>query len=191
MPEQGKLVVISGPSGVGKSSILTRVLGRTGAVFSVSVTTRGPRPGEQDGREYRFVDRNEFEDMMENDELLEWAEVFGEYYGTPAAPVRSAIDAGKTVILEIDVQGAMQVHEKMPGATFIMIAPPQMSDLRRRLHKRGSEDEQAAARRLKKAEHELQTAEKSGIYDHWVVNDDLDRATREVVGLVRQEKEPK
>ncbi len=181
-------MVISGPSGVGKSSITRRVLELTGAEFSVSATTRSPRGGEVDGRDYLFVSRDKFRSMIDNGQLLEWAEVFGEYYGTPAGPVKDATKAGKTVILEIDVQGAIQVHEKAPQATFIMIAPPEMEDLKRRLTKRGSEDEQAAARRLRKAKNELQTARQSRIYDYWVVNDDLDKAIKEVAEIVHQEK---
>ena len=123
---RGKLVVVSGPSGVGKSTIDKEVVERSGAIFSVSITTRQPRPDEVDGRDYRFVDRETFERMIQRDRLLEWAEVFGNLYGTPSEPVRQAIADGQTILLEIDVQGALQVHEKMPDATFVLIAPRRM-----------------------------------------------------------------
>lgn len=184
---KGKLVVITGPSGVGKSTITREVLRRTGAEFSISATTRPPRQGEADGRDYRFVDRPAFERMIERGEMLEWAEVFGNLYGTPERPVREALDAGGTVVLEIDVQGGLQVHEKAPEAEFVLIAPPDDQELARRLRRRGSEDDEAAARRLAKASEELRTAERSGVYNHRVVNDDLEEAIRRVVRIVRQE----
>ena len=184
---KGKLIVISGPSGVGKSSIVREVLARTGAVFGVSATTRRPRPGEVDGREYHFVDRQTFEQMIARGELLEWAEVFGDYYGTPAKQVREAIDAGKTVILEIDIQGGLQVHEKYPDATFVLILPPSEAELSRRLASRGTEATRALQQRLAKAAEEIRTARDSGVYTHLVVNDDLERAIQEVVEIVTQE----
>ncbi|OPX24453.1 MAG: guanylate kinase [Planctomycetales bacterium 4484_123] len=187
MSDKGKLVVISGPSGVGKSSIVREVLARTGAVFSVSATTRRPRPGETDGREYHFVDRPTFEAMIARGELLEWAEVFGDYYGTPAGPVREAIDAGRTVILEIDIQGGLQVHEKHPQAVFVLILPPSEAELRRRLAGRGTEANGSLQQRLAKAAEEIRTARDSGVYTHLVVNDDLERAIQEVVEIVTRE----
>jgi len=187
LSDKGKLVVISGPSGVGKSSIVREVLARTGAVFSVSATTRRPRPGETDGREYHFVDRPTFEAMIARGELLEWAEVFGDYYGTPAGPVREAIDAGRTVILEIDIQGGLQVHEKHPQAVFVLILPPSEAELRRRLAGRGTEPNGSLQQRLAKAAEEIRTARDSGVYTHLVVNDDLERAIQEVVEIVTRE----
>ena len=182
----GKLVVITGPSGVGKSTIVREVVRRTGAAFSVSVTTRRPRAGEADGREYRFVDEPTFRRMIEADELLEWAEVFGDLYGTPAAPVREALAAGKTVVLEIDVQGGLQVHRKMPDAAFVLILPPDADELTRRLRGRASESA-AAEQRLAKADDELRTAADSGVYNHRVVNDDLEAAIEQVVRIVNEE----
>jgi len=183
----GRLVVISGPSGAGKSSIVCRVRQRTGAVFSVSATTRRPRAGEADGRDYRFVDRDAFEKMVAAGQLLEWAEVFGYRYGTPAKPVREALAAGKTVLLEIDVQGGLQVHAKMPGATFVLIVAPSDAELRRRLAGRGTEPPDVVDRRLAKAREEIRAAEASGVYTHTVVNDDLDRAADRVVAILAQE----
>ncbi len=177
--------MISGPSGVGKSTISKEVLRRTGAEFSVSATTRKPRPGEVAGRDYLFVEPGEFERMIKQGELLEWAEVFGNMYGTPAGPVGLAIEAGRTVLLEIDVQGALQVYEKMPTATFILIAPPSDEELARRLAGRGTEDEQSFQRRLGKARDELATARQSGAYEHIVINDDLEAAMSQVVEIVQ------
>ena len=187
-PAEGRgLVVITGPSGAGKSSIVRQVLSRTGSVFSVSATTRPPRPGEVDGRDYRFVDRPTFEKMVANGEFLEWAEVFGDYYGTPTAAVREALAAGKTVILEIDVQGGLQVHRKAPGATFVLVLPPGEAELKRRLAGRGTESPEMIERRLHKARDEIRAAEGSGVYTNSVVNDDLAAAVERVVAIIEQE----
>ena len=187
----GRLVVVSGPSGVGKSTVVREVLRRTGAAFSVSVTTRGPRDGEVDGREYRFVDRAAFDGMVRRGELLEWAEVFGRLYGTPEAPVREALAAGKTIILEIDVQGGIQVHRKMPDAAFVLILPPGQAELTRRLTARCSESSEGIAQRLDKANEETALASRSGVYNDCVVNDDLETAIRQVVDIVKREQSKK
>ena len=136
--EKGRLIVITGPSGVGKSSIVAEVRRRCDAVFSVSATTRSPRPGEQDREDYFFIDRNTFKSMVDAGEMLESAELFGECYGTPARPVFEAVDGGKDIILEIDVPGAMQVARKVPDAMFILIVPPTLDALESRLAERGS-----------------------------------------------------
>jgi len=186
---QGKVVVVTGPSGVGKSTVVREVLDRTGAAFSVSVTTRQPREGEVDYREYHFIDRGAFENMVACGEMLEWAEVFGELYGTPAFPVREAVGEGRNVVLEIDVQGALQVRTKLPQATFVLIAPPDSAVLSQRLRDRGTEDEEQITRRLAKADAEVRAATESGIYDHTIVNDDLETAIRQVVAIVNQESQ--
>ena len=185
--EKGRVIVITGPSGVGKSSIVSEVRRRGGAVFSVSATTRKPRPGEQDREDYFFVDRDTFRSMVDAGEMLEWAEVFGECYGTPAGPVRQAVAGGKNIILEIDVRGAMQIARKALDATFILIVPPSMDALESRLTGRSSETPRQIDKRLGEAESELRMAAESGIYQHKIMNDDLDAAIEQVVAAINQE----
>ena len=183
-----RLVVITGPSGAGKSTIAKAVCERTGVLYSVSRTTRQPRPGEVDGRDYRFVSREKFQQMIDADELLEWAEVFGNLYGTPAQPVRAAMLNGGTILLEIDIQGGLQVARRAPRATFVLILPPDDAELRRRLVGRGTESQDVIERRLAKARREIATARQSGSYTHTVVNDNLERAIQEVVAIIQEQR---
>ena len=179
--------MVSGPSGVGKSTIVAAARARTGADFSVSATTRAPREGEVDGRDYRFVDRPTFEKMIAGGELLEWAEVFGELYGTPARPIRQALAAGRTVLADIDVQGAVQVRRAMPEAVFVLILAPDERELESRLRQRGSEGGAALAARLARAKQEIEDAEATGAYRHRIVNDNLESAIRQLAEVVTQE----
>jgi guanylate kinase len=184
----GRLVVISGPSGVGKGTIVRRVIQTLpDALLSVSVTTRPPRRGERDGVEYRFVNVETFKRMIADGALLEWAQVHGNWYGTDAAAVDAALAAGKIVILEIDVQGGLQVAARRPSARLILITPPGDAELRRRLEGRGTDATDVIERRLAKAHKEIQMARDSGCYNDEVVNDDLDVAVRQVVRLIGQE----
>jgi guanylate kinase len=183
----GKLVVITGPSGAGKSTVVEKVRAHTDVAYSVSATTRSPREGEVDGRDYQFVSRQAFEAMIAADELLEWATVFGgEYYGTPAAPVAQAIAAGKAMILEIDIQGGLQVASRMPEAMFVLLLPPDEATLRQRLAGRGTEGMTALEERLAKANEEIRTARDSGVYNIEVVNDDLATTVQQVVALINE-----
>lgn len=177
-----RLVVLSGPSGVGKSSVLAELRGRRPPIyFSVSVTTRAPRPGERDGEHYRFVDRATFERMVEAGELLEHAEYAGNCYGTPRQPVLDALNAGMPALLEIEVQGAMQVRAADPDALLVMLMPPSWPDLVARLTGRGTEDQEVVDRRLRRAREELDLVDR---FDATVVNDDVKSACDRLLTLV-------
>lgn len=169
----GRLVVLSGPSGAGKSTIVAELRRRRPFHFSVSVTSRPPRPGEVDGEDYRFLARSEIEAMAEAGELLEWAEYAGNLYGTPRAPVLAALAAGEDVLLEIELQGARRVRAGYPDALLVFIRPPDVSDLVERLRARGDTPPDVIARRLAVAEEEMAAA---GIFDVVVVNDEVEKA---------------
>lgn len=185
MQEKGKLIVISGPSGAGKSTVVFKAIeGREDVCFSTSVTTRKPRPGEVDGREYFFVDPDRFKEMVENDELLEHAEYVANSYGTPRAYVEEKLEAGLNVLLDIEVQGARQVHEKMPDAVKIFIIPPSLETLEKRLKGRGTDTERAIEARLIRARQEYQEAD---FYDYLIINDDADKAAKELSAIILAE----
>lgn len=185
MNERGKLIVISGPSGAGKSTVVFKAIeGRNDVCFSTSVTTRKPRPGEVDGREYFFIDHTRFMEMVENNELLEHAEYVSNYYGTPRSYVEKQLDAGLNVILDIEVQGARQVHEKMPEAVMIFVVPPTLEELGRRLVKRGTDTADAIAGRLTRARQEYKEAD---FYNYIIVNDDADVAAKEFAAIITAE----
>ena len=165
----GLLIVLSGPSGAGKGTLCLELLRQQSAIqYSVSATTRAPRPGEVDGVSYFFRTPEEFETMIENQELLEWAEFCGNYYGTPHFAVEQYIQAGKDVILEIEIQGALQVKERFPQGVFIFIVPPSIDVLSERIHKRATESEEVIQKRLAKAVHEMEYLTE---YDYVVVTE--------------------
>ena len=185
MKEKGKLFVISGPSGAGKSTVVFKAMeGREDVCFSTSVTTRKPRPGEMDGREYFFVDLDRFREMVENDELLEHAEYVANSYGTPKAYVEEKLEAGMNVILDIEVQGARQVNEKKPDAVKIFIIPPSLEELERRLKGRGTDTSRAIEARLIRARQEYKEAD---FYDFIIINDDAERAAKELAAIMLAE----
>jgi guanylate kinase len=178
----GRLLVVSGPSGSGKSSIVNELIARLDLDFSVSVTTRLPRPGERHGVHYTFISRKDFESMIESGELLEWAQYNNRFYGTPAAPVEAANAAGRDVLLEIEIQGARQIRDKRPDAIMFFITPPSLEELEKRLTRRGDTSAADIEDRLEVAEFEM--AEAPELFDHIVVNDRLDRAVAEVEALI-------
>jgi guanylate kinase len=179
----GKLIVISGPSGVGKSTICRRVIERTGGVLSVSATTRPRGKNETNGKDYYFLTRPQFEEKIARGELLEYAEVFGNLYGTPADAVRKRLDEGQTVILEIDVQGGRSVRRLFPDALLIFILPPDLNVLAERIRGRNrGEDDETARRRLDAAKKEIEQAKT--FYTRMIVNDNLDKAVDEVVEII-------
>ena len=179
---KGNLFVLSGPSGAGKGTLVKRVLQRIpDAWVSVSATTRQPRPGEVDGKDYFFLDQPRFDELVSQDGYLEWAHVHGNSYGTLRSRVQERMDEGAQVILEIDVQGAFQVKKAMPEAHLIFIEPPSLEELERRLRGRGTETEEVICKRMKTAEVEL--AQKME-YDVQVINDELERATDELVSYI-------
>jgi len=185
MNKKGKLLVISGPSGAGKSTVVSKAIeGRDDICFSTSATTRSPRPGEVDGREYFFVSFERFLEMVEKDELLEHAEYVANRYGTPRAYVEQRLEEGMNVVLDIEVQGARQVRRKMPEAVLIFIAPPSLEELERRLRGRGTDTESAIEGRLIRARQEYQEAD---FYDYLIVNDDLEKAAAQLNAIIEAE----
>jgi guanylate kinase len=173
----GRMVLISGPSGCGKSTIIQRLLSDKRVEFSVSATTREIREGETDGVDYHFLAREEFRAKVEQGAFIEWAEVFGNLYGTLRAPMEAAIANGRVFVVEIDVQGALQLRAIGEEGVYVFIAPPSFEELRRRLLGRGTESLEVLERRLQKAEDEYRERVK---YDHVVINDQLDHAVEEV-----------
>jgi len=182
----GSLIVISGPSGVGKSTVVRRLVERLGATVSVSATTRRQSQQEKHGVDYYFISEDEFRRMIEQDELLEWAEYLGNFYGTPRAAVESALAEGRDMLLEIEVEGAKQVAKKFSAAIMVYLLPPSDEDLRRRLVGRSREGQAQIETRFANAKREIAQARESGVYDHWVVNVEVDRAVDEIAAIVEQ-----
>ncbi len=180
--DRGQLIVLSGPSGVGKSTVIAELFGqRKNIYFSVSYTTRQPRVGEQDGVNYNFVDRVEFERMIAAGELLEYAEYVNNYYGTSLKAIQERLDAGVDVLLDIEVQGAAKVRSRCPDALFIFIIPPSFEELSRRLHRRGTDGEDVIAGRLEKARVEFKEIPN---YDYLVINDKVSEAVAEIEAIL-------
>lgn len=186
MNKESLLLVVSGPSGVGKGTIFKRVMKEVNTLeYSVSVTTRQPRPGEKEGINYFFKSVDQFQEMLASNLFLEHANVYNNLYGTPKEYVLERMSSGHDVLLEIDVQGAMMVKESWANAVFVFIAPPSMNDLVQRLKGRGTETPEALERRLSEAKNEISLIDQ---YDYIVVNDDVECAAKEIVGIVRAEK---
>ena len=184
--DKGLLIVISGPSGVGKGTIRSALFEMEGhdLIYSVSLTTRKPRAEEVNGREYWFISKEEFEQRIKDNKMLEYAEFVGNYYGTPLDTVEEQLKSGKEVVLEIEVNGAMQVREKMSDAVFIFIAPPSYEALEKRLKSRGTEDSEHIKERIEKAKKELDLAYQ---YDYIVVNDEVKNAADKIMTIIRAE----
>ncbi|MBD2593457.1 guanylate kinase [Nostoc spongiaeforme FACHB-130] len=173
-PPTGKLIVLTGPSGVGKGTLMRSLLERHPQLYySVSVTTRSPRPGEIDGKNYYFINRSKFEQLVAQGEFLEWAEFAGNYYGTPRETVVNQIQSGKLVVLEIELEGARQIRASFPNALSIFILPPSFDELEKRIRGRGQDSEEAISRRLVRAKAEIAAADE---FDIQIVNDDFETA---------------
>ena len=184
--KKGLLIVISGASGTGKGTVCKELLARErGVAFSVSATSRAPREGEQDGREYYFRTRAEFEAMIAEGAFLEYADVYGNYYGTPLAPIEARRSAGEDILLEIDTQGALNVMERCPDGTFIFLLPPSLEELRRRITGRGTESEESLARRLAAARDEIRLGRR---YRYAVLNDTVEDATAQIQTILAAER---
>jgi len=182
----GLLVILSGPSGVGKSTITQAICEELDAMLSVSMTTRPITPQDVEGEDYFFVSEREFKDQVKLGQMLEYAQVFDNFYGTPREPVVEALEAGAIVLLEIDVQGAVQVKRNLPEAFAIFIEPPSEEVLLERLRNRKREDEATIQKRFSRARHEIAEAHNLGIYDQTIVNDDLSIAIREAVEAISE-----
>ena len=186
MKEKGLLLVISGFSGAGKGTVVKRLLElHNDYALSISATTRSPREGEQNGREYFFKSIEEFESMIDNSELIEYAKYVSNYYGTPKAYVEEQLEAGKNVILEIEIQGALNIKKMYPDAVLLFIMPPSAEELERRLVGRGTEDEATIKARLQRASDEAKGVEN---YNYIVINDDVDACVETIDSIVKSEK---
>lgn len=182
---KGTLFIVSGPSGCGKGTVLAEILKQDNVYYSVSATTRAPRPGEVNGVNYHFLSKDEFEKLIENGGMLEYANYCGNYYGTPKKPVEDMLAEGKNVILEIEVQGALKVMEKCPEAVSVFILPPSLKELRRRLHKRGTETEEFIEKRIGEAAGEIRKAVK---YDYVMINGELEIAVSDLLSIINSQK---
>ena len=180
--KKGAILILSGPSGCGKSTLLKKVYEKIeDYYFSISTTTRAPREGEKDGVDYLFVSKEEFEEDIKNGQFLEWAEVHGNYYGTSLKPINKALEKGKLVIFDIDVQGHEIVRKKLDKVvTSVFITTPTLSELEKRLNDRGTDAKEVIEKRITNAKHEIKYFKK---YDYFIINDDLKRASKELVSI--------
>lgn len=187
MSQKGLLIIISGPAGSGKGTIVSHMREKAPFEFSVSATTRAPRPGEIDGVHYHFIDKAAFEEKIRNGDMLEHAEYVGNYYGTPKAPVEKTLSEGKDIILDIEVQGALQVKEKMPDAVMVFVLPPDAETLEGRLRGRGTETDQVIEKRMNKARTELSLLSR---YDYVVINQNggAEQAAEQVLSILLAER---
>jgi len=182
----GMLMVVSGPAGVGKGTLVKQLMSqRERVVLSVSATTRMPRPGETDGTQYWFKDRQEFESMIRSNQLLEWVEYCGNYYGIPVGHVRSCIAEGKVVVLEIEVEGALSIRKQFPDSVLVFVLPPDLAELEERLRGRGTEAPEVIGRRLERAAEEFRFLPH---YDYYVINDEIDAASDVMARIVDTEQ---
>ncbi|MEH1839155.1 MAG: guanylate kinase [Nostoc sp.] len=180
----GRLIVLTGPSGVGKGTLMRSLLNRHPELYySVSVTTRSPRPGEIDGKDYYFISRSKFEQLLAEGEFLEWAEFAGNYYGTPREAVLNQIHFGRLVVLEIELKGARQIRASFPSAFSIFILPPSFDELEKRIRDRAQDSEEAIARRLLRAQEEIKAADE---FDIQIVNDDFETALNDIETVLFQ-----
>ena len=184
MNKKGLLFIISGPAGSGKGTIVSRVRELAQFDFSVSATTRKPRPAEVDGVHYYFIDKADFEKKIADGEMLEYAQYVGNYYGTPKNPVEDALANGRNIVLDIEVKGALQVKEKMPDAVMIYILPPDYETLLGRIRGRGTESEEVIQKRMAEARIEIETFPK---YDYVVINDTIEQAAADVLSILHTE----
>ena len=187
MQQEGLLIVVSGPSGAGKGTICKRLLEENPSLgYSISATTRAPRTGEVNGVNYWFLSKEEFQEMIAQDGLLEWAEVYGNYYGPPAQKVRESLAQGKNIVLEIDTQGAALVREKFPDGVYIYILPPSLEELKRRIIGRGTDSAESIERRLSCAREEMGCVSEQ--YNYLVLNDEVELAVDRIEAIIEAEK---
>jgi guanylate kinase len=185
---RGLLLMVVAPSGVGKTSLTRRLVADHNDLhLSISATTRDPRPGEHDGRDYHFVTHDKFKVMIQDDAFLEWAEVYGNHYGSPRGPIVEALERGESVLFDIDFQGAMKVHAQLPeDSVLIYVLPPSLAEMSRRLHARSQDSEEVIAKRLARAKDEVAAWER---FDYVILNDDFDRAYSDLAHIYHAERQ--
>ena len=184
MKNQKKLIILTGPSGVGKGTVIKEILGKDKNIWlSISATTREPREGEKEGENYYFLNQEEFKEMIEQNLFLEWAQFAGNYYGTPLSSVNQKIKKGFTVLLEIEVEGAKQIKEKFPNSFSIFLLPPNKAELERRIRNRGTDKEEAIKKRLLRANYEIS---ESNQFDCSLTNFNVDETAKRIINLIRE-----